>query len=409
MGRVIAVANQKGGVGKTTTAINLSACLAEKGQKVLAIDMDPQGNMTSGLGIDKDEVEKNIYDLMIGQVGVEEVLQKEAIENLDIIPTSIDLSAAEIELIGVENKEYILKRTDEIKNLQKEMAELHEILKNEDLVDNIIIGDLQEVSKKYGVPRKTDVIYHEEIKKITKEDLIENYGIKLFLTKENYFKKITLVSLRSASEQKLKENDEIIQEIETTNKTEILFFSDKQCLYKVKAHELAECKASSLGEYLNNILPMEQDEKIVYMLEPNGYKGYMLFAYENGKIAKIEMSAYETKTFRRKLVNAYSNKAPLAKMLYISEDTDVVLIRDIDKAMLVNSELVPQKQTKSSGGVQIYTLKKNSKVTNMMYMTDFKSENIEYYRSTKIPATGHFINEQDKIDNDIPRQIGLFE
>ena len=289
------------------------------------------------------------------------------------------------------------------------MAELHEILKNEDLVDNIIVDDLQEVSKKYGVPRKTDVIYHEEIKKITKEDLIENYGIKLFLTKENYFKKITLVSLRSASEQKLKENDEIIQEIETTNKTEILFFSDKQCLYKVKAHELAECKASSLGEYLNNILPMEQDEKIVYMLEPNGYKGYMLFAYENGKIAKIEMSAYETKTFRRKLVNAYSNKAQLAKMLYISEDTDVVLIRDIDKAMLVNSELVPQKQTKSSGGVQIYTLKKNSKLTNMMYMTDFKSENIEYYRSTKIPATGHFINEQDKIDNDIPRQIGLFE
>ena len=183
---------------------------------------------------------------------------------------------AEIKLRNL-NKEYILKRTDEIKNLQKEMAELHEILKNEDLVDNIIIGDLQEVSKKYGVPRKTDVIYHEEIKKITKEDLIENYGIKLFLTKENYFKKITLVSLRSASEQKLKENDEIIQEIETTNKTEILFFSDKQCLYKrIKAHELAECKASSLGEYLNNILPMEQDEKIVYMLEPNGYKGYML-------------------------------------------------------------------------------------------------------------------------------------
>lgn len=315
---------------------------------------------------------------------------------------------AEIKLRNF-NKEYILKRTDEIKNLQKEMAELHEILKNEDLVDNIIVADLQEVSKKYGVPRKTDVIYHEEIKKITKEDLIENYGIKLFLTKENYFKKITLVSLRSASEQKLKENDEIIQEIETTNKTEILFFSDKQCLYKVKAHELAECKASSLGEYLNNILPMEQDEKIVYMLEPNGYKGYMLFAYENGKIAKIEMSAYETKTFRRKLINAYSNKAPLAKMLYISEDTDVVLIRDIDKAMLVNSELVPQKQTKSSGGVQIYTLKKNSKLTNMIYMTDFKSENIEYYRSTKIPATGHFINEQDKIDNDIPRQIGLFE
>ena len=109
MGRVIAVANQKGGVGKTTTAINLSACLAEKGQKVLAIDMDPQGNMTSGLGIDKDEVEKNIYDLMIGQVGVEEVLQKEAIENLDIIPTSIDLSAAEIELIGVDNKEFIIR------------------------------------------------------------------------------------------------------------------------------------------------------------------------------------------------------------------------------------------------------------------------------------------------------------
>lgn len=315
---------------------------------------------------------------------------------------------AEIKLRNL-NKEYILKRTDEIKNLEKEMDELKKVLSDEALVDNIIIENLQEVSKKYGVPRKTDIVYHEEIKQISKEDLIENYGIKLFLTKENYFKKITLVSLRSASEQKLKENDEIIQEIETTNKTELLFFSDKQCLYKVKAHELAECKASSLGEYLNNILPMEQDEKIIYMLEPHDYKGYMLFAYENGKISKIEMSAYETKTFRKKLVNAYSGKSPLTSALYIPQDRDVVLIRDYDKAMIINTELIPQKQTKSSGGVQIYNLKKNSILSKMIVSDDFKSENIEYYRSTKVPGTGHFINDQDKIDNDIPRQLGLFE
>ena len=258
----------------------------------------------------------------------------------------------------------------------------------------------------YSLSIEATQIYENTRDKIAK--FINSKNREEIIFSKNATEALNLIAYSYGMEN-LKENDEIIQEIETTNKTEILFFSDKQCLYKVKAHELAECKASSLGEYLNNILPMEQDEKIVYMLEPNGYKGYMLFAYENGKIAKIEMSAYETKTFRRKLVNAYSNKAQLAKMLYISEDTDVVLIRDIDKAMLVNSELVPQKQTKSSGGVQIYTLKKNSKLTNMMYMTDFKSENIEYYRSTKIPATGHFINEQDKIDNDIPRQIGLFE
>ena len=214
--------------------------------------------------------------------------------------------------------------------------------------------------------------------------------------------------MRVSAEHKLKENDEIIQSLEVTNKSELLMFSDKQNVYKVRCHELPECKTSNIGEYLNNILAMEMDEKIVYITLANDYKGFMLFAFENGKIAKIPMSAYATKTMRKKLINAYSQKAPLAGALYIAEDEDIVLVRDSDKAMLVNTALIPEKQTKSSGGITVYTLKKNSKLTGLHTKEGFVSEDIEYYRSNKIPATGHFINDSDKSANNFPKQLDLF-
>lgn len=318
---------------------------------------------------------------------------------------------AEIKLRNL-NKEYILKQTKAIEELNAEIAELDDILHHESKVLKIIIADLKRVSKKYGKDRKTSIIYEHEIKQIPVDDFIEDYPLTIFLTKENYLKKITQVSLqasmRVSAEHKLKENDEIIQSFETTNKTELLMFSDKQNVYKIRCHDLPECKTSSIGEYLNNILPMDSDEKILYITVSNNYKGYMLFAFENGKIAKIPMSAYETKTARKKLINAYNGKFPLVSAMYTENDTDIILVRDTDKAMLLNTELIAEKQTKSTGGISIYTLKKNSKLTKMIKKEEFISEDIEYYRSSKVPGTGHFINDRDKEANNFPKQLDLF-
>lgn len=318
---------------------------------------------------------------------------------------------AEIKLRNL-NKEYLLKQTKAIEDLKNEIADLDDILHHETRVLKIIISDLKNVAKKFGKDRKTTVVYENEIQKASTDDFIEDYAVTLFLTKENYFKKITQVSLqasmRVSAEHKLKEEDEIIQTIEAKNKDELLMFSSMQNVYKVKCYELPECKTSSIGEYLNNLLPMEQDEKILYITTANDYKGFMLFAFENGKVAKIEMTAYQTKVNRKKLINAYSNKSKLISALYIENEKDIILVRDRDKAMVVNSSLVPLKQTKSSGGVQVYTLKKNSVVTRMSEKEDFISEDIEYYRSNKIPSTGHFINEEDKSKNKFPKQLDLF-
>lgn len=345
---------------------------------------------------------------------------RETEEDSQVIPnlmTGFDIDqvqaefVAEIKLRNL-NKEYILKQTRAIEDLKKEMADLDDILHHESRVLKIITADLRRVAKKYGKDRKTDIIYEDEIKQIQEEDFIEDYPVTLFLTKENYLKKITQVSLqasmRVSAEHKLRENDEIIQTVETNNKTELLMFSDKQNVYKIKCHDIPECKTSNIGEYLNNILTMDADEKIIYVTVSNEYKGYMLFAFENGKVAKVNMSAYETKTMRKKLINAYSSKFPLTGMMYIENDTDIVLVRDSDKAMLLNTALIPEKQTKTTAGINVYTLKKNSRLARIMRKEDFVSEDIEYYRSGKIPGTGHFINDSDKTANNFPKQLDLF-
>lgn len=316
---------------------------------------------------------------------------------------------AEIKLRNL-NKEYLLNRIAEMEDLEAEMAKLAELLKNPELVNEYIIKELNEVAKKFGTERRTEIIAMEEEKEIEPEDIIEDYGIKLFLTKHNYFKKITLVSLRTSGEQKLKDEDEIIQELETTNKADVLMFSSKQNVYKVKAYDLPETKASLLGEYLNNLIDMDSDEYIVYMAATYDYTGYMLFAFENGKIAKVDMSAYATKVNRKKLINAYSDKSPLIGAFFTSEDTDMMLIRDTDKALLFNTELVSPKTTKNTVGVQVFTLKKkNSALSRMMPATEFSSREAEKrYRTNIIPSGGHFISDEDKESNKLPTQMKLF-
>lgn len=345
---------------------------------------------------------------------------RETEKEADVIPNlmsgfGIDESQAEfiaeIRLRNL-NKEYLLNRIAEMEQLEADMAKLADILKDPELVNEVIINELNAVAKKFGEPRRTEIISAEEEKQneIPTDDFIEDYGIMLFLTRHNYFKKITLNSLRFSGEQKLKEEDEIIQELETTNKVDVLMFSNKFNVYKAKAYDLPETKASVLGEYLNNLLDMDEDESIVYMTATTDYTGYMLFAFENGKVAKVEMSSYATKVNRKKLINAYSDKSRLVGIRFIQQDTDIILTRDTDKALLFDTALILPKASKNTVGVQVFNLKKkNSSLTAMLPFADFVSEEAEKrYRVHQIPSGGHFLSDADKEANGLPTQINLF-
>lgn len=315
---------------------------------------------------------------------------------------------AEIKLRNI-NKEYILKRIEELKTLADEIQDLKDTLKSDGKIKAIICKQLKNVQKKFGKPRKTEIVQEDAVVTITKDDLIEDYGIRLFLTEENYFKKIPLASLRSAGEQKLKDEDKILYELETTNRSEILFFSDRNNVYKMKASDISDTKASVLGDYLPNLLGMEAEERIIYMTVTMDYSGFVVFFFENGKAAKVQLSAYATKMNRRKLVNAYSSRAKLVYMEKLEEDTDFVLMRNRDKATLLNTDMIPINASKSASGIQVYTLKKNSVITGVIKPEAFLSEDIEYYRTKKIPSTGHFIQEKDKAANGLQEQLRLDE
>lgn len=313
---------------------------------------------------------------------------------------------AEIKLRNL-NKEYILNRVSEIENLQKEIQNLKDIYGDESKVKKIIIKQLAEISKKYGKPRRTEIIGEEHIEEITHEHLIEDYNLKLFLTEQNYLKKIPLVSLRANPEHKLKEEDRIVQEVETHNKADLLLFSNKQVVYKTKIYEINDCKASSLGEYLSNLLGMEEDEKIIYIAATDNYKGFMLFGYENGKIAKIEMESYATKTNRKKLANAYSNLERLVFIENIEEDIELVAFSSINKVLAFNTSNINPKSTRDSQGVQVLASKKGSKMTCVRKINEVNFEDIEYYRTKNIPATGCYLKKEDENDGQIQLSLPI--
>lgn len=315
---------------------------------------------------------------------------------------------AEIKLRNI-NKEYILKRISELEELEKEIKDLNETLKSDTKIKNIICKQLRAVAKKYGQPRKTEIIHADDVAVLTKEDLIEDYGVHFLLTKQNYFKKISQASLRMAGEQKLKEADAVLMEQDGMNRMELLFFSDRQNVYKLKASDVADTKASGLGEYLPNLLNMEAEERIVYMTATADYSGQLVFFFANGKGAKVPLKAYETKTNRKKLINGYSAKSPLVRMAKLEEEQDFILMRNHDKATLLNTELIPASATKNAAGIQLYTLKKNSVISAVFTKEEFQTEDGEYYRTRKIPTAGHFIQEKDKTANALPGQLALGE
>jgi len=294
------------------------------------------------------------------------------------------------------NKNYVIKRIDEIESLEKEISKLEDILNNDKKIDKVIISDLKRVIKKYKKTRKTEIISHSNIKVHSAEHEVEDFNLKVFVTEHSYLKKISLVSLRASGNQKLKSDDKITLELDGNNKDDILFFSTACNCYKSKLYEISDHKASSLGVYIPNILDLEANESIVYTLVTNDYSGHLLFIYENGKVAKVPLKSYQTKTNRKRLVKSYSNDSKLVRIIFIEEDTDILLSRSYKgvefNLMLVNTSLIPEKLSKSSKGVQVLRLKKKSKLSKAFLPSEIEIEDIEHYRQKAIPMAGRSVD-----------------
>ncbi len=308
---------------------------------------------------------------------------------------------AEIKLRNL-NKQYILKRTAETEALAEEIENLTYILSSDSEIKKLIIATLKETAKKYGKDRKTEIIAGEEVETISVQEEVEDYNVKIFFTRENYLKKISLVSLRSAGEQKLKEDDEIISEFDASNRWDLLLFSNQQNVYKMRISDIVDCKASSLGDFAPNLLGLSGDERIVYAVPTDKYTGYMLFGFENGKVAKTEMASYATKLNRKKLQNAYSGASPLISVLYIPENTMVTLESTSGKLLTFSAEDLEPKTTRGTQGVQVMRMKKGHTLSKM-YLA--KEETMQY-KSRNIPSGGYYPQSDAPEEDD--GQISLF-
>ncbi len=303
---------------------------------------------------------------------------------------------AEIKLRNL-NREYILNRTAEIEKLIEEIADLEDLISSDRKIKKLISKQLTEISKKYAIPRKTELVSETDIVSYTEVETVDDYPLTLFFTRDNYLKKIPHASLRmSTTEHKLKDGDEILQEIETSNAAEVLMFTDKSTVYKMKLNDIPDAKVSTMGEYVPAIAGAEADEKFVYIVVTTDYKGLMLYAFENGKMAKVELINYATKTNRKKLINAYSDKSPLCSIRFMPEDQTLVALSDNNKALCFNTEKIPLKTTKNTQGVQVLTLKKkNAKLVRVVPPEETSLGDIKYYSTKNIPAAGCFIKKED--------------
>ena len=302
---------------------------------------------------------------------------------------------AEIKLRHL-NREYILKRTAEIEELEKTIADLEDILKKPARIRRIIMDELAAVAKKYGQPRRSEILY--EAPDSGEEEAappVPDYPVTVFFTREGYFKKITPQSLRMSGEQKLKEGDEITYRAETRNNADILLFTDRQQVYKSNVSAFADGKASQLGVYLASELGMEEGEKPIFLVLTSQYTGWMLFFFENGKCAKVPLSAYQTKQNRRKLLKAYSDKAPLAKALFIPEETEIAIRTSAGRLLLVGTAQIGEKTTRDSIGVAVVTLKKNQQIAGVKPAAELELTNPHRYRVRTLPAAGALLRQED--------------
>ena len=302
---------------------------------------------------------------------------------------------AEIKLRNI-NKEYILKRVQETASLEGEIEDLEDTLKKPARIRKIIVSELEDVRKKYAQPRKTEIIYSHEVEYEEEPEDIPDYPVTLFLSREGYFKKITPLSLRMGGDQKFKEGDELFRRVEATNNTELMFFTDRQQVYKVRAADFADSKASLLGDYLPTKLGMDEDEKVIDMVLPGDYSGHLLFFFENGKCARVALSAYATTSNRRKLTGAYSDKSPLTALLHLTEDRELALISTEPRALLLHTSLLTPKSTRSTQGVAVMNIKPRYHLERVCDFADSGIVNLSRYRVRSIPAAGALLREEDQ-------------
>ena len=301
---------------------------------------------------------------------------------------------AEIKLRNI-NKEYILKRVQETAALADEIDDLEDTLAKPGRIRRIIIDELTEVRKKYAVPRRTEIVYSHEIEEEPEEDAPEDYPVHLFLSREGYFKKITPQSLRMSGEQKYKEGDGPSQYFEATNNTELMFFTDKQQVYKTRSSEFGETKASLLGDYLPGKLGMDAGENVIFLCLPGDYSGSLLFAFENGRVARVALSAYATTSNRRKLTGAYCDKFPLVQILPLTEDKELALLTNEPRALLVHTALLAPKTTRGTQGVQVMNIKPKYRLERLADVADTGITNQARYRTRTIPAAGALLRPED--------------
>lgn len=304
---------------------------------------------------------------------------------------------AEIKLRHL-NKEYILKRLQDIDRLEEAIKDLNDILENPKRIKQIIIYELKEVVKKYAKPRKTEIIYSMELEEETVEPDIPEYPVTVFFTKGGYFKKITPLSLRMSGTQKLKDGDEIAQTVETTNSAELLFFTNKCQVYKSRACDFDDTKASVLGDYVAAKLEMEEGELPVFMAVTSDYSGYMMFFFENGKAAKVSLDAYRTVTKRKKLIKAFSDKSPVAAVMQLAADEEIVVISSAGRHLLLNTAVILPKTTKDTIGVGVMTLKKGQRLMSARKYREGEFAKAYRYRAKNLPAAGALLSSEDEAE-----------
>ena len=301
---------------------------------------------------------------------------------------------AEIKLRNI-NKEYILKRVAETSALQDEIEDLEDTLAKPGRIRKIIITELEDVKKKYAVPRRTEIVYSHEMPEEPEEEPAEDYPVHLFLSREGYFKKITPQSLRMSGEQKFKEGDSLRQYFEATNNTELLLFTDRHQVYKTRASEFGETKASALGDYLPAKLGMDAGESVIWLCLPGDYSGSVVFFFENGRAARVSLSAYATVSNRRKLTGAYCDKFPLVCAVQLTEDTELALETNEPRALLVHTSLLAPKTTRSTQGVQVMNIKPKYRLERVLNAAECGIVNAARYRTRSIPAAGAVLKPED--------------
>ena len=307
---------------------------------------------------------------------------------------------AEIKLRNI-NREYILKRVEETASLEAEIEDLEDTLARPSRIRKIIVTELEDVRKKYAEPRRTGILYDYAEDAESEEDAIEDYPVTLFLSQHGYFKKITPQSLRMSGEQKFKEDDALSMSVESSNAAELMFFTDKAQVYKTRASDFADGKASQLGDYLPAKLGMDEGESVMGMVLPGDYSGYMIFFFENGKAAKVELSAYKTTSNRRRLTGAYSDKSPLKALLYLKEDREIAVYSTEPRVLIVNTALLGVKTTRTTQGVALLTLKKKYVLDTVRFPEETGITDLARYRGRSIPATGALLKTEDSDDKQL--------